>query len=218
LIFVCLLAACESVEAPQLQLETEDQKTVYALGYAAAQGMANFAMTEEEARFFVLGFTEAIAGTESRVDIATEAPRFDQLSQRRMAGAAEVERAVAEGFLAEEAAVPNTVRLDSGLLFREITLGEGDSPSLDARVKVHYHGTLRDGTVFDSSVERGKAAQFPVRGVIACWTEALQRMKPGGKAVVVCPADIAYGNRGAGANIKPGAALKFEVELIEVYE
>ncbi len=72
--------------------------------------------------------------------------------------------------------------------------------------------------MFDSSVERGRAAQFPVRGVIPCWTEALQMMKPGGKAVVVCPADIAYGNRGAGANIKPGAALKFEVELIEVYE
>ncbi|MHC4507030.1 MAG: FKBP-type peptidyl-prolyl cis-trans isomerase, partial [Planctomycetota bacterium] len=92
-----------------------------------------------------------------------------------------------------------------------------DAPSAADRVKVHYHGTLRDGTVFDSSVDRGTPAEFALNRVIPCWTEALQLMKPGGKAVLVCPADIAYGDRGAG-KIKPGAALRFDVELIEVQQ
>ncbi len=83
---------------------------------------------------------------------------------------------------------------------------------------VHYHGTLRDGTVFDSSVERGQPAQFALNRVIPCWTEGLQLMKVGGKAKLVCPPEIAYGDRGAGQLIKPGAALTFEVELISIEE
>ena len=84
------------------------------------------------------------------------------------------------------------------------------------QVTVHYHGTLRDGTVFDSSVDRGEPTTFALNRVIQCWTEGLQRMKVGGKATLVCPAPIAYGDRGAGSLIKPGAALKFEVELLAI--
>ena len=94
--------------------------------------------------------------------------------------------------------------------------GTGDSPKDTDTVKVHYHGTLRDGTVFDSSVERGTPAQFPLNRVIPCWTEGVQKMKVGGKGRLTCPASIAYGDRGAPPKIKPGAALAFEVELLEI--
>ena len=119
---------------------------------------------------------------------------------------------------ATEAAVPavgEEITTASGLKITHLVIGEGAHPKAANTVKVHYHGTLRDGTVFDSSVDRGTPAEFPLNRVIPCWTEGLQLMKEGGKSVLVCPADIAYGDRGAG-QIKPGAALRFDVELIEV--
>jgi len=96
------------------------------------------------------------------------------------------------------------------------TEGEGASPAATDRVKVHYHGTFLDGSVFDSSVQRGQPAVFPLNGVIPCWTEALQLVKVGGKARVICPPEIAYGPRGAPHRIPPNATLNFEVELIAI--
>jgi len=104
----------------------------------------------------------------------------------------------------------------SGLVYRALREGSGASPSAADTVKVHYRGTLTDGTEFDSSYKRNAPAQFPLGGVIPCWTEGVQRMKVGGKAQLVCPAAIAYGARGAGGVIPPNATLKFEIELLEV--
>ena len=101
-------------------------------------------------------------------------------------------------------------------LYFEIKPGTGESPKATDTVKVHYHGTLRDGTVFDSSVDRGEPATFPLNRVIACWTEGVQKMKVGGKSKLICPASIAYGDRGAPPKIMPGAALVFEVELLGI--
>ena len=104
---------------------------------------------------------------------------------------------------------------DSGLVFTEITAGTGASPAATDTVKVHYHGTFRDGRVFDSSVDRGEPAQFALNGVIPCWTEGVQRMKVGGKSRLVCPSDIAYSDQGR-PGIPGGAALVFQVELLEI--
>jgi FKBP-type peptidyl-prolyl cis-trans isomerase FkpA len=104
----------------------------------------------------------------------------------------------------------------SGLVYRALREGSGASPSAADTVKVHYRGTLANGTEFDSSYKRNAPAQFPLGGVIPCWTEGVQRMKVGGKAQLVCPAAIAYGARGAGGLIPPNATLKFEIELLEV--
>ena len=104
----------------------------------------------------------------------------------------------------------------SGLVYRSIKDGTGASPVASDVVKVHYRGTFADGKEFDSSFKRHAPAQFPLSGVIPCWTEGVQKMKVGGKAQLTCPASIAYGERGAGGVIPPNTALQFEVELLEI--
>jgi len=109
-----------------------------------------------------------------------------------------------------------TVRTESGLEITELRAGDGDRPTPSSVVEVHYHGTLEDGTVFDSSVERGKPATFPLNRVIKCWTEGVALMRVGGKSRLVCPPKIAYGVRGAPPRIPPNSTLVFEVELLRI--
>ena len=104
----------------------------------------------------------------------------------------------------------------SGLVYESLKDGTGDSPKATDTVKVHYKGTFPDGKEFDSSYKRGEPTSFPLNGVIPCWTEGVQRMKPGGKAKLTCPPSIAYGARGAGGVIPPNATLNFEIELISI--
>ena len=111
---------------------------------------------------------------------------------------------------------PGAVVTASGLIYRSLQDGNGPSPSVTDTVKVHYRGTLPDGKEFDSSYKRGEPASFPLNRVIRCWTEGVQRMKVGGKAKLVCPPGIAYGDRGAGGVIPPNATLVFEVELLGI--
>lgn len=118
--------------------------------------------------------------------------------------------------LAAGAALAAPVTSPSGLVYESLKEGSGASPGPTAQVKVHYRGTLPGGKEFDSSYSRGRPSEFPLDRVIPCWTEAVQKMKPGGKAKLTCPPGIAYGDRGAGGVIPPGATLNFEVELIEV--
>ena len=120
----------------------------------------------------------------------------------------------AQGASAPSAAAPAAA--PAGLVYRSIREGSGASPTASDRVKVHYRGTFPDGREFDSSIGRGEPAVFPLGGVIKCWTEGVQRMKPGGKAQLICPPHLAYGTRGAGGVIPPNATLHFEVELLEV--
>ncbi len=103
-----------------------------------------------------------------------------------------------------------------GLVFRSIRQGNGASPTAADTVKVHYRGSLPDGTEFDSSYKRNEPATFPLGRVIRCWTEGVQRMKVGGKAELVCPPELAYGARGAGSAIPPNATLRFEIELLAI--
>jgi FKBP-type peptidyl-prolyl cis-trans isomerase FkpA len=129
---------------------------------------------------------------------------------------AERQKVVSDAYLAKAATEPGAIKTESGLIYMDIQPGTGASPNASDSVKVNYRGTLIDGTEFDSSYKRNQPAQFPLNGVIRCWTEGVQKMKVGGKARLVCPSDIAYGDKGHPPVIPGGATLIFEIELLEI--
>jgi len=196
--------------------KTDDDKTLYALGIALSRNLAIFELKPAELEFVQQGLADGVLNKEKKVDFDAYSGKIQNLAKARAAVAAEGEKKAAAEFLDKAAAEKGAKKTASGLIYSEIKPGTGDSPKASDRVKVHYHGTLRDGTVFDSSVKRGEPATFPLSGVIPCWTEGVQLMKVGGKSKLVCPSSIAYGDRGSPPNIKPGAPLVFEVELIEI--
>jgi FKBP-type peptidyl-prolyl cis-trans isomerase FkpA/FKBP-type peptidyl-prolyl cis-trans isomerase FklB len=211
-----VLLVANAARAGGPELKTEDDKTLYALGLALSRNLAPFELSAADLETVKLGLTDGILNKEKKVDLDTYGPKIQQLAQARAAVAAGKEKKASEAFLAKAAAEKGTKKTDSGLIYSEITPGTGDQPKATDTVKVHYQGTLIDGTVFDSSVQRGEPATFPLNGVIKCWTEGVQMMKVGGKSKLICPSDIAYGDHGSPPKIKPGATLIFETELLEI--
>jgi FKBP-type peptidyl-prolyl cis-trans isomerase FkpA len=197
-------------------LDTEDQKILYALGVALSQNLGAFGLTEDELATVQKGIADGVLRREFKVDMQAYGPRIQGFAQERVQRAAAAEKEAAVGFLEAMAAEEGAQRLESGLIYTEISPGEGASPTPADQVTVHYHGTLRDGTVFDSSRDRGQPATFGLGQVIPCWTEGVQKMKVGGKSKLVCPASIAYGDQGRPPTIPGGAPLVFEVELISI--
>lgn len=165
------------------------------------------------------GLADSLNGVESVVSHEDLNAAFGEMHKRMQAAEAEKGKVMAvegEKFLAQNAEREEITITESGLQFEVLTEGSGEKPSKAATVRTHYHGSLINGTVFDSSVERGEPAEFPVGGVIAGWTEALQMMPVGSKWRLYIPHNLAYGERGAGGAIAPYSALVFEVELLEI--
>jgi FKBP-type peptidyl-prolyl cis-trans isomerase FkpA/FKBP-type peptidyl-prolyl cis-trans isomerase FklB len=213
LVFV-LSPACQP--RAQVDPETEDEKTIYAIGLTLARNLASFALNEEELDILVAGLKDGTLNRPAKVEVDQYRQQIQALQRSRIKVLAEREKQAGAAFLEQEAAMDGAVRAESGLIYREVEAGTGESPERDDTVRVHYHGTLRDGTVFDSSVDRGTPFVTKLTSVIPCWTEGVQRMRVGGKSRLVCPSDIAYRDRGAPPNIKPGATIAFDVELIEI--
>ncbi len=218
-VLIAAVAACfllSGTSALAATPKSEDDKTLYALGVILARDLGPLNLNAKEMEMVAAGLTDAALGKDSQVDLPTYGPKVQALAQARVAATASSEKEAAEAFVDEMAATEGAEKTASGLVYIVLEEGTGPSPTASDTVKVHYHGTLRDGTVFDSSVDRGEPVSFPLDGVIPCWTEGVQKMKVGGKSRLVCPASIAYGDRGAGSKVKPGAALNFEVELLEI--
>lgn len=208
-----LLAAAPAAAAGP-ELKTEEQKTVYALGLNIAQSLTTFSLTPAEVELVSAGLRDGLTNA-AKVDVNQYNPLVKQLAQQRAAAAAEAEKKDSVEFLEKIAKEKGAEKTTSGMIYIPVKAGSGASPKATDTVKVHYKGMLRDGSVFDSSSERGPAT-FPLNRVVACWTEGVQKMQVGGKAKLACPANLAYGDRGAPPKIRPGAALLFEVELLGI--
>lgn len=202
----------------QSAFENDDERILYALGVVLGENIGDFSLSEAEYAVVASGMADAVRDAEYRVDMGLYGPRIQELADRRLSAGVEIEKAAAAEFAAEIAAEPGAELSTSGLVFVPVNPGEGAMPAATDVVRVHYHGTLRDGSVFDSSRERGTPAEFGLNQVIPCWTEGVQKMQVGSTARLLCPSDIAYGDRGAPPDIPGGAALLFEVELLEIIE
>jgi FKBP-type peptidyl-prolyl cis-trans isomerase FkpA len=216
---VAVTGACkkEEAKAPAAPAgKTEDEKTIYVIGVMLGRNVANFGLTPSEVEALKQGVADAAAGKKPEVELEAYGPKVQAFAQARAQKAAEGEKAKATAFLDEAAKETGAVKTGSGLVFKTVSPGTGKSPAVTDTVKVHYRGTLTDGTEFDSSIKRGQPVEFPLNGVIPCWTEGVQRMKVGEKAKFVCPSSIAYGDRGQPPTIPGGATLVFEVELIGI--
>lgn len=165
------------------------------------------------------GMKDAYTGGEFQVEIPAIQAAFEEINAeitQRREEEAKVLAAEGESFLAENAKRAEVTVTASGLQYEVLTTGEGEKPTAESTVRTHYHGTLINGDVFDSSYDRGEPAEFPVGGVIKGWTEALQMMPVGSKWRLYVPHDLAYGERGAGASIAPYSTLIFDVELLAI--
>lgn len=214
LAFVLALPAGAGAASPELK--TDEQKTLYTLGLLISRSLGAFSLTEAELALVQAGVGDGVMKREQKLDLQVYGPRVKELQEARLAASSVSEKKLGQAYLDKAATEKGAVRTSSGLIVTTIKPGTGPSPKSTDTVKVHYHGTLTDGTVFDSSVQRKEPASFPLNQVIPCWTEGVQTMKVGGKSRFVCPSTIAYGDRGAPPTIKPGATLVFEVELLDI--
>lgn len=225
-LIVCTLAATAMLTTVRAEdpgdFATEVHRVSYALGLDMGQGITRMDM-DIDLDMFLQGARDALEGADTRLSdsekraILTEFQREFAMKQReRMLAQAESNKAEGDMFLAENAEKEGITTTESGLQYEVLEEGDGESPTLSNSVVAHYEGRLIDGTVFDSSIERGEPATFPLRGVIKGWTEGLQLMKTGAKFRFYIPSDLGYGARGAPPKIGPHAVLIFDVELLEI--
>jgi FKBP-type peptidyl-prolyl cis-trans isomerase FkpA len=211
---LCLGTSAAFAAAPEPM--TDEQKTLYALGLAINQSLGNFSLSESEFDLVKSGLTDGFFKKTSKVDTQAFGPKIQQLQQARASVIAEAEKKVGAAFLAKAAAESGAKKTESGAILTTIKEGNGGTPKVTDMVKVHYLGTLIDGTVFDSSAKLGEPAMIRVNEMSKCWVEGIQQIKVGSKTKLVCPSNLAYRDKGLPPFIKPGATLVFEIELLEI--
>ena len=219
---LALLAGCGGgAKAPAAPgatdaLKTDEEKTLYAMGVMLGPNVTTMGLTEEQASSLARGVKDAALGKPTLADPKTMGTQIQEFVRNRAAANAEAEKKKSAAFLEAAEKETGAVKTASGLIYIPQSPGKGASPKLTDTVKVDYEGSLIDGTVFDSSKQRGQPVEFGLTGVISCWTEGLQKMKVGEKAKLVCPSSIAYGDQGRPPRIPGGATLVFQVELLEI--
>lgn len=198
------------------QPKTEEQKTLYAIGLAVAHSLTTFDLSAADLEMVKAGLTDGTLNRPHKVDLDEYRPKIQQLQTERLGMVAKKQKKAGKAYEEKAAKQKGAVKTASGLVYIPLKVGTGPSPSVKDRVKVNYEGALIDGTVFDSSIKRGKPVSFPLDRVVRCWSEGVPMMKVGGKAKLVCPSDLAYGDRGRPPRIPPGATLVFDVELLDI--
>ena len=208
LLFLPFAAAAD---APPLA--TEDDKTLYALGLALSSRLPSFDPTGPEIAMIQAGIADGLNGKEPRVKMADYFPKLDPFIQARVSATAEKEKVAGAAFREEAAKQTGAVKSDSGLIYKELQAGTGAQPDGDDTVKLHYHGTRRDGTVFDSSRDKGEPAEFALNQVVEGWTIGLSGMKVGSRVLLAIPPDLGYGAQDQ-PNIPANSTLYFVVDIV----
>jgi len=196
--------------------KTDDEKTFYTLGQLMGRSVKVFDMKPAELALMEAGLEDAVKGNKPAVEPEAFEAKVSQMAHTRQNAHTEIEKSNAKVYVEKAATEAGAEKLPSGMVYKKVQEGTGPQPGPTDMVKVHYEGRLTDGTVFDSSKQRGQPATFPLNGVIKCWTEGLGHMKVGGKALLTCPSDVAYGDMGRPPKIPGGATLLFDVELLEI--
>jgi FKBP-type peptidyl-prolyl cis-trans isomerase FkpA/FKBP-type peptidyl-prolyl cis-trans isomerase FklB len=196
---------------------TDEQKTFYALGLAINNSLSNFNLSEPEFELVKSGIADGFFKRPPKVDLKAFGLKISELQQARASVIAEAEKKVGAAFLAKAATEPGAKKTESGAILITIKEGNGATPKIADIVKLHYLGTLVDGTVFDDSAKQGgNPATLRVNEMSKCWVEGIQQIKVGGKSKLVCPSNLGYRDKGLPPLIKPGATLVFEIALLEV--
>jgi FKBP-type peptidyl-prolyl cis-trans isomerase len=225
--FICLvpLGHAAAEDGPKMKFETNEAKASYGLGYSYGSSLKSQAQALNlDPKAIAAGVLDSISGVESRVSdqqvqeaMAVMQNKLRQIMQAEQAQASKAVRAEGEAYRQKNGKKPGVTTTASGLQYEVLRRGDSNEhPSASSKVNVHYHGTLIDGTVFDSSVDRGEPISFGLNAVIKGWTEGVQLMSPGDKFRFVIPANLAYGDRQASPKIPPGSTLIFEVELLDI--
>lgn len=202
--------------AKPVELKTEDDKILYALGVSLGANIQPYGLSAAEMDFVNKGFADGALGNKQEVDMQVYGPKIRDMMQAHLAKKSEAEKVRSKEYLDKAAKEAGAQVMPSGLIYFETQKGTGKMPTASDSVKVHYKGMFTDGKEFDSSYSRNQPAEFPLSGVIPCWTEGLQKIAVGGKGKLVCPSAIAYGDQGRPPAIPGGATLVFEVELLEI--
>ena len=198
-------------------LDPETDKALYALGVILVRNLDTFQLSEAEFTRVRAGMLDGFHKKPEAATAEASLPQIQALQRTRMVALAQHEKEIGQAYLDKAASAPGATKTSTGLLYIPLSQGSGPNPARTDRVKANYEGRLIDGTVFDSSAQHGgQPVTFPVGTIIPCWTEALQLMKVGGKSRVICPANLAYGDRGQLPKIMPGATLEFDIELVSI--
>lgn len=207
--------AVEVTTAPTpVSLRNDNDRTVYALGLVLSRNIADLELSPDEIEIVKRALSDAASGNPA-VELNIWGPKIAELARARAAIAAESRDAAGAAFLNQAAARAGAQRTDSGIVYHELTAGSGTSPAASDTVRVNYRGTLIDGTEFDTSYTRNEPAEFSLGQVIPCWTEGMQKIRVGGKAELICPANLAYGPTSQ-PGIPANSTLIFEIELLAI--
>jgi FKBP-type peptidyl-prolyl cis-trans isomerase FkpA len=222
LLVVCALL---SSAASAQQLKTDDEKSLYSIGFiVGSRNLGPLNLKPEEMKIVERGVADGASGKKAAVDVEAQMEKVNAFAQGRSSAAADKEKVAGREFAEKAAKEPGAKKFDVDLgggkksffVYKQLKAGDGPSPAATDKVKVNYEGKLTSGTVFDSSYKRGTPAEFPLNGVIKCWTEGVQKMKVNEKARLTCPSDVAYGNQGHPPGIPGGATLVFDIELLGI--
>lgn len=212
-----LTVSCTQTEADSMQLKSEDEKAFYTIGYSWGEKLKGLNISQREFLAVMKGASTSVKGRKPEVDLKQYSAKISSMAKVRSESSSSTEKESGNKFIQDYLKNNSQAKKTaSGLVYEVIKLGTGKNPKATDTVEVHYHGTLTNGLVFDSSVKRNKKISFPLNRVIKGWTEGLQLVKEGGKIKLIIPSHLAYGNAGAPPSIPGGATLIFEVELFKI--